>query len=90
VLLQEDIVSFEDLKQGKENLIGKTLGGRYFVEREIGTGGTSAVYLVTRQMFSKPAAVKLLHIDLAKRQHSMLELQTPIFVMKQLRTHLHS
>ncbi|MGB9179419.1 MAG: serine/threonine-protein kinase, partial [Pyrinomonadaceae bacterium] len=44
-----------------EDLIGMTLGGRYFVEKELGHGGIGAIYLARdRRLLDKPVVVKVL------------------------------
>lgn len=44
-----------------EGFVGMTLGGRYFVESELGQGGIGAVYLARdRKLVDKPVVIKVL------------------------------
>lgn len=49
-----------------EDLIGKTISGRYRIESFLGKGGMAEVYKVWDQERSVPLAMKILHADLAE------------------------
>lgn len=59
-------------KENIESLIGKTFAEKYYVEKILGQGGTSIVYLVRDTWLNKPRAIKILLQNLQKR----LDLQT--------------
>lgn len=44
-----------------EALVGRTVGGKFVIERLIGTGGLGAVYRAVHQGLQMPVAVKVLH-----------------------------
>ncbi|HOX39274.1 MAG TPA: protein kinase [Candidatus Brocadiia bacterium] len=54
------------VRQG-DPYIGRTLGGRYKINKRIASGGWATVYDATRQMLDveQPVAVKILHLGLA-------------------------
>ncbi|MDD5748865.1 MAG: Stk1 family PASTA domain-containing Ser/Thr kinase [Actinomycetota bacterium] len=47
-------------------MIGKTLGGRYFLEQLIGSGGMADVYRAKDNLLGRTVAVKVLHPQFAK------------------------
>ncbi len=51
---------------GPESLIGRTLSGRYLVEKLIGEGGMGAVYLAEHTHIRKRVAVKVLHPEMSR------------------------
>ena len=51
---------------GPESLVGKTLSGRYFIERLIGEGGMGAVYQAEHTHMRKRLAVKVLHPEMSR------------------------
>ena len=46
-------------------LLGQTLAGRYLIQRKLGEGGMSGVYLATHTVLGKQVALKILHGELA-------------------------
>src|SRR5919109_3329164 len=54
------------------SLIGTTLGARYRIKAEIGSGGMSTVYLALDQTLERQVAVKILHSEVS-RDESALE-----------------
>jgi eukaryotic-like serine/threonine-protein kinase len=46
-------------------LVGRTIGGRYVLERKIGAGGMSTVYLARHELVGRDVAVKFLAPELA-------------------------
>ncbi len=48
-------------------LIGKTLGGRFLIERLLGEGGMGAVYAAREITTREPVALKVVHAELAAR-----------------------
>jgi serine/threonine-protein kinase len=48
-------------------LIGKTLGGRFVIERLLGEGGMGAVYAARETTTSEAVALKVVHAELAAR-----------------------
>ncbi len=55
----------------EEELIGRTLGGTYRVERRLGSGGMGAVFRATHLRTSRPYAVKVLLPEVAARRDAM-------------------
>ncbi len=51
-----------------ENLIGKTLDGRFVLEEVLGTGATGAVFRATQSAVDRVVAVKLLHPQLQDKE----------------------
>ena len=56
-------------------LVGQTLDGRYAVERKIGQGGMSFVYLATDVESNEPYAIKVLSAALSRDQNAMARLK---------------
>ena len=56
-------------------LVGQRLDGRYAVERKIGQGGMSFVYLATDVVSSEPYAIKVLSAALSRDQNAMARLK---------------
>ncbi|MEM1416513.1 MAG: protein kinase [Myxococcota bacterium] len=54
------------LRQLKDPLVGKTVGGRYRLISRLGAGGMSSVYLARHVMIDRLVAVKTLRRDLAQ------------------------
>ncbi|MGE0548221.1 MAG: serine/threonine-protein kinase [Kofleriaceae bacterium] len=48
-------------------LIGKTMAGRYAVQKKLGEGGMGAVYLATHNVLEKQVALKVLHGEFARK-----------------------
>jgi serine/threonine-protein kinase len=48
-------------------MIGKTLAGRYVIERKLGEGGMGAVYLATHTLLEKQVALKVLHGEFVRK-----------------------
>jgi serine/threonine protein kinase len=51
---------------GPESLVGRTLSGRYFIERVVGEGGMGAVYQAEHTHMHKRLAVKVLHPEMSR------------------------
>ena len=51
---------------GPQSLIGRTLSGRYLIERLIGEGGMGAVYQAEHAHIHKRLAVKVLHAEMSR------------------------
>ncbi len=49
-------------------LIGQTLASRYHIVKKLGEGGMGAVYLATHNVLEKQVALKVLHVELARKQ----------------------
>jgi class 3 adenylate cyclase len=45
----------------QDSPVGKTLGGRYRIERELGQGGMATVYAASDELLGQRIAIKLLH-----------------------------
>ena len=56
-------------------LVGQTLDGQYAVERKIGQGGMSFVYLATDVVSNEPYAIKVLSAALSRDQNAMARLK---------------
>ncbi len=48
-------------------LIGKTLAGRYLIQKKLGEGGMAIVYLATHNVLEKQVALKVLHGECARK-----------------------
>jgi serine/threonine protein kinase len=48
-------------------LLGKTLVGRYLIQKKLGEGGMGAVYLATHNLLEKQVALKVLHGEFARK-----------------------
>ena len=48
-------------------MVGKTLDGRYQIQKKLGEGGMAAVYLATHHTLGKQVALKVLHGELARK-----------------------
>lgn len=46
--------------------LASALSGQYLLERELGVGGSAAVYLARDLKHRRPVAIKVLHADLAR------------------------
>jgi serine/threonine-protein kinase len=55
-----------ELREVRDPLIGRTVGGRYRLISRLGSGGMSAVYLARHVMIERLVAVKALRRDLSK------------------------
>ncbi len=49
-----------------KGIVGKTIGGRYRIERLLGEGGMGAVYAAEHTLMHKRVAVKVLHAEMSK------------------------
>jgi len=49
-------------------LIGKTLAGRYVIQKRLGEGGMAIVYLATHKVLEKQVALKVLHGEYAHKR----------------------
>src|SRR5688572_2190425 len=49
-------------------LVGQTLVGRYYIEKKLGEGGMGSVYLATHVTLEKRVALKVLHMEFARKQ----------------------
>ncbi len=59
----------------KDNIIGKTLVGRYEITRKIGQGGMGAVYEATHKLIGKRVAIKVLLDKYAGRDQIVARLE---------------
>jgi serine/threonine-protein kinase len=57
------------------NLVGEVLDGRYHVERKIGEGGMSVVYLANDVSTEERYAIKVLSADLSRDKNAMARLR---------------
>ena len=57
------------------NLVGQVLDGRYQVDRKIGEGGMSVVYLVNDVATKEQYAIKVLSAELSRDQNAMARLK---------------
>jgi len=48
-------------------LLGKTLAGRYLIQKKLGEGGMAIVYLATHKVLEKQVALKVLHGECARK-----------------------
>lgn len=53
------------LAEIQDPLIGKTIAGRYVIERVIGEGGMATVYGATHKLVDRPCAVKVMNAQMA-------------------------
>jgi len=51
----------------EDPLLGRTLAGRYLIQRKLGEGGMGAVYLATHNLLEKQVALKVLHGEFARK-----------------------
>ncbi|HRC58396.1 MAG TPA: serine/threonine-protein kinase, partial [Kofleriaceae bacterium] len=51
----------------EDNLVGKTLAGRYSISKKLGEGGMGSVYLATHVVLEKQVALKVLHGEYARK-----------------------
>jgi eukaryotic-like serine/threonine-protein kinase len=58
-------------RQPRDRLIGGTLDGRYRVERRIGSGGMSIVYLAFDETLERPVAIKVLDSDISRDPNAL-------------------
>jgi serine/threonine-protein kinase len=55
----------------RDRLIGRMLDGRYRIERRIGSGGMSIVYLAFDETLERPVAIKVLHSDISRDPNAL-------------------
>jgi serine/threonine protein kinase len=65
--------------------IGKTLGGRYLIESELGQGGMSAVYKATDSNLRRVVAIKLIHSHLSSNPEFVRRFEAEATAVAQLR-----
>ncbi|MCB9420425.1 MAG: serine/threonine protein kinase [Ardenticatenaceae bacterium] len=65
--------------------IGKTLGGRYLIESELGHGGMSAVYKATDSNLRRVVAIKLIHSHLSSNPEFVRRFEAEATAVAQLR-----
>ncbi len=58
------------------NIIGKLLGGRYEIIKEVGCGGMACVYLAQCKLLNRKVAVKVLRPELAKDKEFLRRFET--------------
>ena len=58
-------------RQPRDRLIGGTLDARYRVERRIGSGGMSIVYLAFDETLERPVAIKVLDSDISRDPNAL-------------------
>ena len=51
-----------------KGIVGKTIGGRYRIERLLGEGGMGAVYAAEHTLMHKRVAIKVLHAEMSKME----------------------
>ncbi len=51
----------------EDNLVGKTVAGRYSISKKLGEGGMGSVYLATHVVLEKQVALKVLHGEYARK-----------------------
>ena len=51
----------------EDPLLGRTLAGRYLIQKKLGEGGMGAVYLATHNLLEKQVALKVLHGEFARK-----------------------
>jgi serine/threonine protein kinase len=54
-----------------EALVGKTLDGRYFIERKIGEGGMGIVFAARHAVIERPLAIKVLRAEVMRDSATM-------------------
>jgi serine/threonine-protein kinase len=65
--------------------IGKTLGGRYLIESELGQGGMSTVYKATDPNLRRVVAIKLIHSHLSSKPEFVRRFEAEATAVAQLR-----
>ena len=65
--------------------IGKSLSGRYKIEKELGHGGMSSVYQATDPNLSRVVAIKLIHPHLSRDPEFVRRFETEATVVAKMR-----
>jgi len=55
------------LPPSSDPMLGKTLAGRYVIEKKLGEGDMGAVYLATHTLLEKQVALKVLHAEFVRK-----------------------
>jgi len=67
------------------DLVGKTIGERYFVERELGSGGMSQVYrALDRRLNDQPVVIKVLSEALVQDQDARRRFDQEVAALRQI------